>query len=766
MRIPTSCYRLQLSPAFTLEDARAAAPYLRSLGVGDVYLSPILAARPGSTHGYDVVDPSRVSPELGGAEALERLAGELRGLDMGLVVDIVPNHMAADHRNPWWWDVLRLGRDSPHARAFDIEWDAPGAGGKLVLPVLGAPPAAAIEHGELQLVDEDGELRIGYYEHRFPIAPDTGAAAGDGLAALLCAQRYRLEDWRTGIPNYRRFFDIADLPAVAVEHEDVFAAMHAEVLRLVGEGTITGLRIDHIDGLRDPEQYLERLRDATGGAYVVVEKILARDEHLPPAWAAAGTSGYDFLALAGGLFVDPAGAARMHAAHRRITGLPQRFGDIAAAAKRAALAELLAPDVERVARLGLVSAATSDADALRALTVGLDVYRTYVSAAGASAADRDRLDAAAARAGGGAAAALAGAIAHPTADTLAFVLSWQQLTGPAAAKGVEDTALYVDTALLARNEPGCAPDWPFTDAAEFHGRCGERADGHPLNATSTHDTKRSEDVRMRISALSELADEWEAAFGRWRELNRALRARPDSAPDANEEWMLYQTLVGAWPIGIERVCQFARKALREAKLHSSWAAPDEGYERDVAAFVAAILGSPAFTDELAAFARRVAVVGERNSLGLLVLKLAAPGVPDIYWGNENWDLSLVDPDNRRPVDFAARAAESPKFAVTRAGLTLRRGEPDLFANGIYLPIEVTGRNAEHVVAFARVYEERWVVAAVPRLTEDLDGWGDTRLVLPAEAPGRWHDVLTDAAASDLTAAALFSALPAALLTAA
>jgi malto-oligosyltrehalose synthase len=771
MRIPTSCYRLQLSPAFTLDAARAVAPYLRSLGVGDVYLSPILAARPGSTHGYDVVDPSRVSPELGGAEALERLAGELQRLDMGLVVDIVPNHMAADHRNPWWWDVLRLGRGSPHARAFDIEWDAPGAGGRLVLPVLGAPPAAAIERGELRIVDEDGELRIAYYEHRFPIDPETGVAAGDGLSALLAAQRYRLEDWRTGVPNYRRFFDIADLPAVAVEHEDVFAAMHAEVLRLVREGTITGLRVDHIDGLRDPQQYLERLRAATGGAYVVVEKILARDERLPQAWAAAGTSGYDFLAIAGGLFVDPGGAARLHAAHRRVTGLPERFGDIAAAAKRAALADLLAPDLDRVARLGLVSAATSDVEALRALTVSLDVYRTYVDAAGASPADRDRLAAAAARAEAGTTGALADAIAQPTTETLPVVLSWQQLTGPVAAKGVEDTALYVDTALLARNEPGCAPDWPFTDAAEFHRRCGEHAGRHPLNATSTHDTKRSEDVRMRISALSELGGEWESAFARWHDLNTPLRARPDAAPNANEEWLLYQTLVGAWPIDADRICAYMTKAVREAKVHTSWIAPDESYEADLRRFATDALASTnaAFLADLDRLAGRCAAIGSRSSLALLVLKLAAPGVPDVYWGNEDWDLSLVDPDNRRPVDFAARAggraADSPKLLVTRAGLELRRRERELFVYGSYVPIEAAGRHADRVLAFARVHASRWVIAAVARLTAGLDGWGDTRLVLPAGAPERWHDVLTGTAVTDPSATTLFASLPAALLVA-
>ena len=595
------------------------------------------------------------------------------------------------------------------------------------------------------------------------MAPGTDAA-GD-LEAVLAAQRYRLEDWRTGVPNYRRFFDIADLPAVAVEHEDVFAAMHAEIVRLVRAGVITGLRIDHIDGLRDPAGYLERLRDATGGAYVVVEKILARDESLPPDWATAGTTGYDFLALAGGLFVDPDGAARLHATHRRLTGVACRFEAIAEAAKRAALDGMLAPDLARVQRTAPVAL---DVSALHELTVALDVYRTYLRDGDASAADLARLLAAAERAGGEA-EALAAAIARPTPEARPFVWRWQQLTGPVAAKGVEDTALYVDAALLARNEPGCAPDWPFTGAAELHQRLAARAGGHPLNATSTHDTKRSEDVRMRISALSELAAGWEAAFSRWHERNAPLRRRPDAAPDANEEWMLYQTLAGAWPIDTQRVREFALKALREAKAHTSWEAPDEAYEADVAAFVEGILESSGFTDDLAAFAARCAEIGARSSLALLVLKLAAPGVPDIYWGNEDWDLSLVDPDNRRPVDFAARAARlgdgGRKLAVTRAGLELRRRDPGLFAHGAYLPIEVAGRHAERVVAFARVHATRWAIAAVPRLTAGLDGWGDTRLAPPAGAPGRWHDALTDSPVTDLSAAGLFAELPAALLTA-
>ena len=760
MRLPASCYRLQLSPAFTFDDARRVAAYLRDLGVGDMYLSPIMAARPGSEHGYDVCDPSRVSPDLGGAEALERLAAELHRLDMGLLVDVVPNHMAADHRNPWWWDVLLHGREARWAHVFDIDWDAPGADGLLVLPLLGSPRADAVADGSLRLVQEDGEERIAYYDARYPVAEGTG---GGDLERVLAAQHYRLEDWRTGVPNYRRFFDIGDLPAVAVEHDDVFAATHAEVVRLVREGIVTGLRIDHIDGLADPAGYLERLRGATGGAYVVVEKILSRDESLPPEWATAGTTGYDFLALAGGVFVDPDGEARLHAAHRRATGMPDRFEDIAVRAKGDALDELLAPDLARVVRS---APAGVDPAAVRELTVELDVYRTYVRDGAASAADADRLRAAGERAGGEA-AALAAAIARPGAELRPFVGRWQQLTGPAAAKGVEDTALYVDAAFLARNEPGCAPDWPYTDAAELHARLAERAGGHPLNATSTHDTKRSEDVRMRITALSELAGEWEEAFARWHERNAPLRRRPDAAPDANEEWMLYQTLVGAWPIDIGRVRQFAQKALREAKVHTSWEAPDEAYEADVTAFAEAILDSPEFTDDLAAFAGRAAAIGARNSLGLLVLKLAAPGVPDVYWGNEDWDLSLVDPDNRRPVDFAGRAERrggGGKAGVTRAGLCLRRSDPRLVTHGAYVPLEPAGRHADRVIAFARVHDGRWAVAAVSRLTAGLGDWADTRLVLPDGAPESWHDAVADRPLADLSAASLFADLPAALLT--
>jgi (1->4)-alpha-D-glucan 1-alpha-D-glucosylmutase len=798
MRIPASCYRLQLSPDFTLEDARRAVPYLRDLGVGDLYLSPILATRPDSAHGYDVTDPTRVRPEIGGEPALRALAAEAARLDMGVLVDIVPNHMAADHRNPWWWDVLRLGRDSAHAHVFDIDWDAPGREDTVVLPVLDGQPGELIERGDLRLDAGDGEPALAYYDRRFPLAPGTLERVGEDPGALLACQHYRLCDWREApaAVNYRRFFDIADLVAVRAEREDVFAATHELLLRFVREGIVTGLRVDHVDGLADPAAYLERLAEATGGAYVVVEKILARGEDLPAGWATEGTTGYEFLALAGGLFVDPDGAERLHRLHRRFTGLPPTFAEVAEGTRRRVLSELFPADLEHAARLADSAALSADApaamrEALAELTVQLGVYRTYAGEGGLDAQGRKWVAEAAAAAtpalSGDAAArldALVRAVSEPTDGAYPFVRRWQELTGPVAAKGVEDTALYVDTYLVARNEPGCEPGWPATGAQEFHGRLRARG-GHPLNATSTHDTKRSEDVRMRIAALSEIPGEWEARFEGWRELHRPLRRRPDAAPDAGEEWLLYQTLVGAWPLDVasrgtvpDRIAAYMLKAVREAKVNTSWAAPDLDYERDLGEFVAAVLdpGNGAFLAELDEFARRVAVLGERGSLALLVLKLAAPGVPDVYWGNEVEDLSLVDPDNRRPVDFAAHArlletvdhgtAEGlAKLAVTARGLRLRRREPGLFADGAYLPVDASGTCADHVVAFAREHAGRWAVAVVPRLTAGIEDWGDTRLRLPGGAPAVWEDVLSgrEVHGGEPRAAELFERLPAALL---
>ena len=717
MRIPASVFRLQLTPQFTLEHAARVAPHLRELGIGDLYLSPIMAAVPGSLHGYDVTDPARVNPELGGDRALCDLAAVARELGMGLLVDTVPNHMAASHHNRLWWDVLAHGRESQYAEVFDIDWEAPGLEGKVLLPVLGAPLADVVAAGEL--VEEDGELR--YYDRRFPLS-------GDGS---LEHQHYELAHWRDAATrgNYRRFFDIADLVALRAEREQTFELTHRHLLDLVGAGVIQGVRIDHIDGLADPLAYLTRLRSELGDAYLVVEKIVARDERLPADWPVAGTTGYEWIAASGGLIVDPEGAERITAEYVRRVGGDEMFPAVGLAQKRRALETLFATDLDRVMRRAPAGVSRAE---VAERTVALPVYRTY-----------------------------------ETGDP--FVTAWQQLSGPVAAKGVEDTGLYRDVRLVARNEPGLEPEWLSTSADDFHGRMQEQLAWHSLNPSSTHDTKRGEDVRARIAVLSELAGEWIAAVDRWRDLNGRLNER--------DEWLVYQTLVGAWPIDADRLSAYMLKAAREAKLRTSWTDPDERYERDLDEFVRRILdpANTAFLSELQAFADRVAERGWRRAIGLLVLKLAAPGVPDIYWANELWDLSLVDPDNRRPVDFDLRArmlaelaGRSPedlaeswrdggvKLHVTRAGLRLRRAEPELFRDGGYRPIAVEGP----AIAFARTLGERWVIC-VARTGEGPLG----ALQLPPDAPSSWRDVLTgEPARSPLDAEALTARLGAALLT--
>ncbi len=693
MRIPTSVFRLQLTPQFTLEHAARIAPHLRALGVGDLYLSPIMAAVPGSSHGYDVIDPRRVNPELGGERALCDLSAVVRELGMGLLVDTVPNHMAASHHNPFWWDVLARGRASQYAEVFDIDWDAPGLAGKVLLPVLGAPLADVIAAGEL--VTGDGELT--YFDRRFPLT-------GDGV---LEHQHYELAYWRDAATrgNYRRFFDVTDLVALRADREQTFELSHRHLLDLVQAGVIQGVRVDHVDGLADPHGYLTRLRSELGDAYLVVEKILARGERLVGDWPVAGTTGYEWIASSGGLIVDPAGAAAISAEYARLVGGEEEFEEEAAEQKRRVLDELFAADLDRVVRLAPPGLSR---DEIVERTVELPVYRTY-----------------------------------ETGDP--FVQAWQQLTGPVAAKGVEDTALYRDVRLVARNEPGLEPAWLTTSVDEFHALMAEQTVWHSLNASSTHDTKRGEDVRARIAGLSEVADEWIAAVARWRELNGAF--------DPRTEWLMYQTLVGAWPIDAERLSAYMLKASREAKLRTSWTEPDEIFERDLDEFVRRVLDpeNTAFLSELQTFADHLAERAWRRTVALLVLKLAAPGVPDIYWANELWDLSLVDPDNRRPVDWARREqllAERPpldelvrtwrdgavKLHVTRAALELRRADPGLFRDGEYRPLRVPAP----AIAFARVLDNRWVVCVAVL----GDGPPTGPLELPGDAPAAWRDVLS------------------------
>ncbi len=769
---PTSTYRLQLGPDVTLAEAKDLVPYLDALGVSHLYLSPILAAREGSTHGYDVTDPGRLNPGLGTEDDLRALADALHQRGMGILLDIVPNHMAADAANPWWADVLRQGRESEYAHYFDIDWDA--AGGKLVLPVLGKPLDGAIADHEIQLRAEDGHLHFAYYDHRFPLSPETEAAAlapfstpehaatalnpaapedaapaghpADpprsentprtqrplrtsptpplphspflSLAGLLATQHYRLTDWRRGARaiNYRRFFDITGLVAIRVEEPDVFDAVHARVLAWAREGVVDALRIDHVDGLRDPAGYLQRLRAALPGAWILVEKILARGEHLPDDWPVDGTTGYDTLNMLNGLFIDPEGLAKLRRTWHEHTGLPEDFDALAYEKKRMVLETLFPAELEGLlSRLEALAEADPEAprsglrDALVAITAALPVYRTYTRTDGdVSAADRAAIEAAAAANDPVAAAVdwlrrvlLMEAGGSDPEARLEFVARWQQLTGPVMAKGVEDTALFVDSALLSACEVGADPGRAAVSVEEYDAFMRHLAARTPLTLTaaSTHDTKRGEDVRARLNVLSRIPDEWADRLARWREWNAEL-ASASIAPD--DEIRLYQTLLGTWPPADDgeglavpppadyagRVKRFMRKAAREAKLHTSWRNPDPAYEEALARFTDALLARAAddpFMKDFLEFAAKVARAGVANSIAQTVLRLGGPGIPDIYQGAELWALTMVDPDNRRPVDRERRRAlldslesgeEVPeKLRQTARMLRLRRGAP-------------------------------------------------------------------------------------------
>lgn len=860
MTLPASTYRLQLHEECTLRDARDLVGYLDALGVSTLYTSPIWRSRPGSPHGYDVTDPRALRPELGSPDDLAELARALGARGMTLLCDIIPNHMAAHPDNAWWWDVLTHGRASRWARFFDIDWRR--GGGKIVLPVLGRPYREALERGELEPVVEHGRLVLRYHEHRFPLRSEVAGAdrspealtrlhtgtpgqpeTFNALDRLLRRQAYRLAWWRTGERegNYRRFFDIASLVGVRVEDPGVFDAVHDLWVRLVRHGIVQGLRVDHVDGLRDPGGYLERLRRSVPGAYIVVEKILARDEELP-SWACDGTTGYEYLNAAGGLCVHPSGA---HAALRtaaRFTGEDRPFSEVAYEKKRLVLERLFSGEVDALART-LRSLASRDPHArdigtaaltrvLVETTACLSVYRTYTRSHHVAAADRRRIEQALRRGGRRLrdhrrafaflrrVLLLTGGSEGERRDRLRFVLRWQQLTGPAMAKGFEDTALYACVGIASRNEVGGDPAEPAVSPAEMHRRNTERLARAPgsLNATSTHDTKRGEDVRARIDVLTEIPDRWAAALDRWRRMNHrhATRTGGGRVPDPNMELLAYQTLLGFWPAtpagerGLgRRLREYLCKAAREAKSHTSWRDPDPAYENALARFATRIVrrDNEPFRSDFDELHRLVAHHGMLNSLSQVALKIAAPGVPDLYQGCELWHLRLVDPDNREPVGFthrhrmlqgirrradadpvalagellAAPADGRLKLFVTHRALAARRRNPDLFGRGRYVPLEAAGTRRAHIFAFARHHDARWAVAMVPRLTTRVASapdhplgacWKATTVPLPAGAPRRgWRNVLTDEAIGThhvrgrdvFRAAQVFAALPVALL---
>ncbi|MBV8857291.1 MAG: malto-oligosyltrehalose synthase, partial [Acidobacteria bacterium] len=797
-RIPVSTYRLQFNREFTFGEARALADYFRELGVTDYYSSPVLKARPGSAHGYDIVDHTQVNPESGGEEQLAELLRALREQGMGFLVDVVPNHMSiAESQNAWWQDVLENGPGSSFARHFDIDWNPPNPTlkNRVLLPILGDQFGRVLERQELRVSYRDGAFFLNYWETQLPVAARTStlvlrraleaararlaesdpnalelesiitalehlpprtetdparlrerrrekdvvrrrlstlvkesneirAAVHDALARLngeqgrpesfdaleelVSRQAYRLSFWRVAADeiNYRRFFDVNELAAVRVEERPVFTAVHEVILRLVRQGLVTGLRIDHVDGLLDPYKYLKDLqREAEGRRnearpfYVVVEKILGHDELLRREWPVQGTTGYEFVNLLNGLFVDAANGQALRELYADFTGARVRFTDLLYECKRLILKAAMSSELfvlsRRLTRIAERSRYTRDFTqnslhhALTEVIACFPVYRTYIRRTQATVSPDDRLNVNA--------AVREAKRRNPAEDTSVFdfiasllllkdpkgtgpeeraerrdfALRFQQVTSPVTAKGLEDTAFYRFYPLASLNEVGGEPALIGVSAERFHERNRDRQETwpHTLSATSTHDTKRGEDVRARLNALSEMPREWQAALASWGRLNSSKKAvvEDQPAPDRNDEYLLYQTLLGAWPAepldaeGLgrfrERIAEYMQKATREAKVHTSWINPNEEYDAAVREFVGRLLrggDGDAFLQDFLPLQRRVAFFGYFNALAQVLLKLTSPGVPDLYQGSELWDLSLVDPDNRRPVDYRRR----------------------------------------------------------------------------------------------------------------
>ena len=829
MTSPRSTMRLQLHRGFTFDDAAAFAPYFAALGISHLYLSPILAARAGSLHGYDVVDPTRVNTELGGEEALRRLVREVRRHGLGTIVDIVPNHMAIGSQNPWWMDVLAHGQNSHYAKYFDIDWtpDNPLLHGKVALPILGRPYGEALAAGEITLQNENGHVCVHYFDHVLPLGGESTVtdaqalvndvdpayeAGKEHLHNLLERQHYRLMWWRSANDeiNWRRFFDINELAAIQVENDNVFEAVHATIFRLYAEGVIDGLRIDHVDGLSRPGEYCRKLRQrlcalecerpadsAKGRAYLIVEKILSRDERLPTDWQSDGTTGYDFMDEISSLQHDARGEQTLSELWRRASDRSADFSSEEELARRQILQRSFGAQHASAVR-ALYAIAQSDLStrdisrsairrSLAELLAHFRVYRTYAQVGRASAADEKFM----ARAVADAKATclpsdrwlveilgrwLSGKRIFPQVDALqAIALTrFQQLSAPLCAKAVEDTALYRYGRLISRNDVGFDARLFSHSVTKFHKRMYERAAHfpHAMLTTATHDHKRGEDVRARLAVVSELAEDWSLVVGRWLELAATRCDSVDGTrmPDGGDLAILFQTIVGAWPLALRitdkhglaaygnRLAAWQLKALREAKLFSDWSEPNESYERAAASFIQSLFSEPSdLLNELADFARRIAPAGAANSLAQTLIRLTAPGIPDTYQGTEYWDLSLVDPDNRSLVDFGARkhtldrAFPADLAATWRDGrikqamiahvLATRSHARRLFSEGNYIPLETTGALSQHVVAFARTLD--WAVAVVAavrlpvRLMRDSEvlairreNWRDTRIAIP------------------------------------
>jgi (1->4)-alpha-D-glucan 1-alpha-D-glucosylmutase len=688
---PISTYRVQLTPDFGFAQVAEIAGYLRDLGVSHVYLSPILQATPESRHGYDVIDHSRIRDEFGGATGFREMAQQLAAHDLGVVVDIVPNHM--NTVNAQFWSVLKDGPGSLYAHWFDIDWND----GKVALPVLGDDTEPVV----------DGDV-LRYHEH---VYPHPG--------------HYRLVDWREG-PGYRRFFDVSSLIGLRVEDPSVLFATHEVFFWLLDEGLVDGLRVDHPDGLADPRGYLERLRARVGETWIVVEKILIGPERLPDDWACDGTTGYDVLNRVNGLFVDPAGKEPLVRLFAELTGGPEDYRPVMAQAKREVLDLFFGAEVDRLAR-----AAACDPAAVRELLAAMPVYRAYVVPGEEPPPESAEIVELAAEACSPAVGPLVREVLYGSAEA---ITRFQQSCGPVMAKGVEDTALYRWYPLACLNEVGGEPDVFGVGVEEFHDFCAELLP-YTMTTLSTHDTKRSEDVRARLSVLSELPGEWASAVARW---------SAEVSFDPCLDYLAWQNLMAAWPISADRFADYLMKAAREAKTAISWINPDPSYERRLREFAEAAVRLP-----IGEFTERIEPFAVSNSLGAKLVQLMMPGVPDVYQGNETTDFSLVDPDNRRPVSYPRKPETSwdaAKLLVTTQALRLRRR---LGGAAPYLPLRAEGEAAEHVIAFAREAvadgrERAQAVAVATRLPVRLaarsdTGWGTTTLTLPA---GSWRDLLT------------------------
>ena len=795
-------------------------PYLAELGISHLYCSPYLEAVPGSTHGYDVVDHTRLNDELGGAKSHAIMTDALAAHGMGHILDVVPNHMAVSGRANAWWDVLKNGRNSAFARLFDIDWDPPEPRlrGKILLPVLGDHYGRVLEAGEFGLERVSGDIVVRYHDHVFPVAPGSleslpGLGIGEEAVArvdldpalmhsLLEHQHYRLAFWHTDLElNYRRFFDINDLVALRMEEPEAFDRVHQLPLGLIGDGLLDGVRIDHVDGLLSPHRYLTRLRERAGDqAYIVVEKILAPTERLPDEWPIEGTTGYDFLNLVTGLLVDPKGEKPLTRLYEDFTGDEVTFEQTSLECKSLVMREILRADIERLVKLfsevcerhprNRDYTRSELRNAIRETIASLEVYRTYVDAdekrvskddihyiedATAAASDRrDELDpdlfeflqaVLLLRHEGG-----------PEAD---FAMRFQQSTGSVTAKAIEDTALYRYLRFAALNEVGGEPTLFGVSPDAFHAANRARAERWPraMLTTSTHDTKRSEDVRARLALLSEIPDRWAQAVRGFARI--ATKHRSGDLPDRRTEYLLYQTLVGAHPIDPPRAWAYMEKAAREAKVHTSWTAPDVRYEAALRSFVEGVIGDPEFATEVAGFVAPLIGPGRINSLAQTLLRLTSPGVPDTFQGCETWDLSLVDPDNRRAVDFASRrellafvqVAEphdvlarmddgAPKLCVIHKALGVRKDHARAFdSTGSYEPLSLTGPGEDHAVGFVR---GGVVCVIVPRLPLSRpDDWRETVIDLPR---GSWRNVLSgDTHSRDTRAGDLLRTFPVALL---